>query len=156
MIGRAQGVDKFPRQPMPSRNRRAALADLGKEHLMRKLLFALLGLPLGASPLWGAGPLDNWPHWRGPQANGTAPRGNPPVKWDEKTNVKWKAALPGRGASTPIVWGDQVFVLTAIDTEKKAAAKDVPRPNPRFKKKTEPPTTYHQFVVLSYDRDTGK
>jgi outer membrane protein assembly factor BamB len=123
---------------------------------MRKLLFATLGMALGTSPLGAVNPLDNWPHWRGPRADGTAPRGNPPLKWDEKTNVKWKAPLPGRGASTPIVWGDQVFVLTAIDTGKKAAEKDIPKPDPRFPKKTEPPTTYHQFVVLSYDRASGK
>src|SRR5579871_2305023 len=48
--------------------------------------------------------LDNWHHWRGPLANGTAPKGGPPVHWDAKTNVKWKAELPGRGSATPIVW----------------------------------------------------
>src|SRR5262245_44384320 len=66
--------------------------------------------------------LDNWHQWRGPLATGMAPKGDPPVRWDEKTNIKWKAAIPGRGASTPIVWGDQVFVLTAVDTGRAADA----------------------------------
>jgi len=99
--------------------------------------------------------LDNWHQWRGPLANGTAPHGKPPVKWDDKTNIKWKSPLPGLGSSTPIVWGDLVFVLTAIDTGREAAAADIPKPDPRFQKKTTPPTTYHQFVVLAFDRKTG-
>ena len=45
------------------------------------------------------------------QANGTAPRANPPVHWDAKKNIKWKAELPGRGIATPIVWNDQVFIV---------------------------------------------
>jgi outer membrane protein assembly factor BamB len=101
-------------------------------------------------------PLDNWPHWRGPLANGTAARGDPPIQWDEKTNIRWKAAIPGRGTSTPIVWGDQVFVLTAIDTGRTAAPADLPKVDARLPKKTKPPTTYYQFVVLSLDRHTGK
>jgi outer membrane protein assembly factor BamB len=99
--------------------------------------------------------LDNWHHWRGPEANGTAPRGDPPVHWDEQKNIKWRADIPGRGSSTPIVWGDQVFVLTAVDTGRTATAADLPRPDPGFPKKTVAPTTYHQFWVISYDRATG-
>jgi outer membrane protein assembly factor BamB len=103
-----------------------------------------------------ADPLDNWPQWRGPLANGTAPRGDPPVHWDDKDHVKWKAELPGRGSATPIVWGDQVFILTAIDTGRPAAAGDLPKADPQFQKRTQAPTTYHEFVVLSFDRRTGK
>jgi outer membrane protein assembly factor BamB len=103
-------------------------------------------------------PLDNWPHWRGPLANGTAPRGKPPLVWDAKTNVAWKTALPGKGSSTPIVWGELVFVTTAVDTGKRADPKDIPRPDPRLgpKKKTEAPDTYHRFIVLAIDRRSGK
>ncbi len=53
-----------------------------------------------------------------------------PLTWDEKTNIKWKAALPGRGSATPIVWGDQVFVVTAIKTDRVADPKDLPKPDP--------------------------
>jgi outer membrane protein assembly factor BamB len=100
--------------------------------------------------------LENWPHWRGPLANGSVPRGNPPTTWDDKTNIKWKAEVPGRGSATPIVWGDRIFVLTAIDTGKQAKAEDIPKPDPKFEVKTKPPNTYHQFVVLCFDRATGK
>jgi outer membrane protein assembly factor BamB len=101
-------------------------------------------------------PLDNWHQWRGPLANGAAPRGQPPLHWDEKTNVRWKVALPGDGSATPIVWQDQVFVLTAVDTGRVADAAALPQNDPRLEKKTKAPTTYHQFLVLSYDRLTGK
>lgn len=102
------------------------------------------------------GRLDNWHHWRGPEANGTAPKADPPIKWDATTNIKWKAPLPGRGSSTPIVWGDQVFVVTAIKTDRKCDPDKLPKVDPRFKKNTDPPTHYYQFVVLSFDRQTGK
>ena len=63
---------------------------------------------------------DFWPQWRGPRATGVAPRGDPPVEWGENHNVRWKTAIPGRGLSTPIVWGELVFVTTAIPSEKRA------------------------------------
>jgi outer membrane protein assembly factor BamB len=101
-------------------------------------------------------PLDNWPQWRGPLVTGEAPRGDPPLKWDDKTNVQWKAALPGKGSATPVVWGDLVFVLAARDTGRTAAPADVPKPDPRFTARTKPPTTYYQFLVMAFDRKTGK
>lgn len=100
--------------------------------------------------------LKNWHQWRGPNANGISPGGDPPLRWDATTNIKWKAAIPGQGSSTPIVWGEQIFILTAIDTNKEARPEDLPKPDPKFEKKTVPPRTYHQYVVLSYDRATGK
>ena len=42
--------------------------------------------------------LDNWHQWRGPHANGVAPNADPPVRWDESRNVKWKVEVPGSGA----------------------------------------------------------
>jgi outer membrane protein assembly factor BamB len=99
---------------------------------------------------------DNWAQWRGPDANGTAPKADPPVTWDDKTNVRWKAPLPGRGSATPAVWGDRVFVLTAVETDRAAAAADPPKADPRFEKKTAAPANYYRFVVLCFDRGTGK
>ncbi len=61
---------------------------------------------------------NNWPHWRGPNADGLLLSGNPPIEFGETTNLKWKIELPGAGNSTPIIWGDQLFILTAIPTEK--------------------------------------
>lgn len=63
--------------------------------------------------------MKNWHQWRGPTANGVALNANPPLKWDEKTNIKWKVAIPGESSATPIVWGDKVFVISAVKTEKK-------------------------------------
>jgi outer membrane protein assembly factor BamB len=99
---------------------------------------------------------NNWPQWRGPQANGCAPHADPPVSWDESKHLKWKAPLPGRGSSTPIVWNDQVFVLAAVPTDRLATDADLPKPDPRFKKKTKPPNRFYRFLVMSFDRQTGK
>jgi outer membrane protein assembly factor BamB len=100
--------------------------------------------------------LANWHHWRGPLANGLAPHADPPIRWDEKTNVKWKAPLTGRGSASPIVWGDRVFVLTAVQTDRVATVDELPKPDPRFEKKTSPPTNFYKFLVLCFDRATGK
>src|SRR5262249_7473064 len=99
---------------------------------------------------------ENWPQWRGPLANGLAPKGDPPVKWDARTNIKWKTEIPGQGTSTPIVWGDRIFLLTAIDTGRVAADADLPRTDPAQQKRTTAPNTYHKFVVLCIDRKNGK
>jgi outer membrane protein assembly factor BamB len=53
-----------------------------------------------------------WPQWRGPLANGVAPHADPPTEWSESKNIRWK--VPGRGHATPAVWGDRVYVLTAV------------------------------------------
>jgi outer membrane protein assembly factor BamB len=55
-----------------------------------------------------------WPQWRGPNATGVSPSADPPVEWSETKNVRWKIDLPGRGASTPVIWGDRVYVSTAV------------------------------------------
>jgi outer membrane protein assembly factor BamB len=101
-------------------------------------------------------PQDNWPHWRGPNANGTAPKGDPPVKWDDRKNIKWKAPLTGKGSTTPIIWGDQVFILTAVKTDRVAKDDELPKPDPKFEKKTTVPTNFYKFLVQSFDRKTGK
>ncbi|MEW5978467.1 MAG: PQQ-binding-like beta-propeller repeat protein [Acidobacteriota bacterium] len=63
---------------------------------------------------WGAVTLANWPQWRGPLSNGTAPDArNLPVKWSETLNVVWRSPLPSWSAATPIVWGNTVFVTSA-------------------------------------------
>jgi outer membrane protein assembly factor BamB len=98
--------------------------------------------------------LDNWHHWRGPLATGFAPNAEPPLAWDEEKNIRWKASLPGRGSATPIVWGDRVFVVTAVKTDK--VADTLPEPDPRFETRTERPRNYYQFVVMCFDRSTGK
>jgi outer membrane protein assembly factor BamB len=132
----------------------------GDSQAMPKTTLLTLCAWVLATPAWAddsiPGRLANWHQWRGPEANGTAPRGDPPITWDEQTHIKWKAALPGRGSATPIVWGDQVFVLSAIKTDRTIDPAEQPKTDPRFEKKTTAPTNYYQFVVLSFDRQSGK
>jgi outer membrane protein assembly factor BamB len=126
---------------------------------MTRFLSAGLALVLGSAAVVAADfeteKLDNWHHWRGPNADGSAPKADPPTKWDAKTNIKWKAAIPGKGSSTPAVWGDRVFVLTAVKTDRIAKADELPKPDPRFETKTSPPRNFYKFVVLCFDRKTG-
>ena len=61
----------------------------------------------------------DWPWWRGPNFNGVAESNQqPPTAWNEKQNVAWKTAIPGRGHSTPIVVGGRVFLQTADDKQR--------------------------------------
>jgi outer membrane protein assembly factor BamB len=63
---------------------------------------------LGSAGLCSAAP--DWPHWRGPTRNGVSDETNLPVRWSSEENVHWKVALPGRSGSTPVIWGDRIFV----------------------------------------------
>lgn len=100
---------------------------------------------------------DHWPAWRGPNANGVAPESaDPPTTWDEKTNLKWKIDLPGPGSATPAVWGDRVFVLTAVETAREAKPDELPKLDPKFETRTTRPTKFFAFWVLCYDLATGK
>ena len=73
----------------------------------------------------------NWPGWRGPSGDGTSPEKGIPLKWSSTENIAWKAAIPGKGHSSPVVWGDRVF-LTSCLPEKE------------------------QRILLCLDRHTGK
>jgi outer membrane protein assembly factor BamB len=57
---------------------------------------------------------ENWPCFRGSDGDGTSQETNLPTKWDSVTNVVWKIAVPGVGYSSPIVWGDKLFTVTAL------------------------------------------
>jgi len=81
---------------------------------------ALVALALAAP---GAGAEAHWPAWRGPDNNGAAPQGNPPTTWSETENIKWKVALPGSGQSTPVVWGDKMFILAAAPADGSAVVR---------------------------------
>jgi outer membrane protein assembly factor BamB len=94
---------------------------------------------------------DNWPTWRGPTANGIVAQGNPPLKWSEKKNIKWKVSIPGRASSTPIIWGDNIFLTTAVPTGKEPEKKTEKRQRVAAK-----PTIPYQFKLLCLDKNTGK
>ncbi len=98
----------------------------------------------------------NWPQFRGPLASGVAPEGNPPTEWSQSKNVRWKVAIPGVGSSTPVIWNDKIFLLTAIETERKDATIPDPADQPMRQFGIKFPNRYHQFVVLCLDRASGK
>jgi outer membrane protein assembly factor BamB len=94
-----------------------------------------------------------WPQWRGPLGTGVAPHANPPVEWSEAKNVRWKIALPGKGHSTPIVWGHRVFITTAAPYGEALPAKYSGAPGGH----DEAPITHRQkFMLLAVDRRDGK
>lgn len=72
---------------------------------------------LFSTTLLAAAHAQNWPNWRGPDGISKSTEKNLPTKWDRDTNVRWKVDLPDRGNSTPVVWGDQVFVTQAIEKD---------------------------------------
>jgi hypothetical protein len=74
---------------------------------MRRAALLLLLLPIAARA-------ENWPQWRGPDANGQSHETGLPVRWSASDNVAWRVKLPGRGMSTPIIWGDRVFVTSQV------------------------------------------
>ena len=65
---------------------------------------------------------DNWPDFRGPHCNGHAASARLPLEWSESKNVKWKTAILHRGWSSPVVWGDQIWMTTARDDGKELFA----------------------------------
>jgi outer membrane protein assembly factor BamB len=82
---------------------------------MRTRLFIALTLLASCLPATGRG--EDWPQFRGPNGSATAAESRLPAEWATDKNVAWKVKLPGYGWSSPIVWGDKVFVTTA-DSEK--------------------------------------
>ncbi|PQO25727.1 hypothetical protein C5Y96_23230 [Blastopirellula marina] len=121
----------------------------------------------------------DWANWRGPSFNGSSPSAKPPEKWSEEENVRWKVAIDGKGSSSPIIWGDKLFLLTAVpvETEKPAEVAKEPEaaqpeaPQPREESAAPPrrgprgrggfgggaaPTTPMDFTVVCLDKSTGE
>ena len=96
--------------------------------------------------------LRQWAQWRGPLSTGVAPFGDPPTEWNEAKNVKWKSRMPGNGHSSPIVWGDLVFVTAAVPFGEKVEAKPDPDPGAHDNLGV---THRHRFLALAYDRKNG-
>jgi outer membrane protein assembly factor BamB len=95
---------------------------------------------------------DAWPQWRGPLATGVAPNAQPPIEWSETKNVRWKTALPGKGHSTPIVWGDRIYLTTAIPSGPPVKPRFV-RPGAHDNLEM---TRKHEFTALAVDRKSGE
>ena len=124
-----------------------------------------------------------WGQWRGPEANGVARHADPPLTWSETENLAWKVQVPGRGTASPIVWGDKVFLLTAVPVGDPVplAAPEISRrqPRPEASRRQAPrdrrggrrarsgrggrggprgaqQVQAHRFTVLAFDRGTGE
>ena len=109
-----------------------------------------------------------WPQWRGPLVNGIAPYGDPPWQWSETNNLKWKMKIPGFGTSTPIIWENRLFILTAVPAGKRSEADETKAEaqnreqdassgrSPRGSSTSERPSEPYRFAILCLDRSTGK
>ncbi len=145
----------------------AALAGL-------MFLMTILVSPLTNPAASGIETEASWPRWRGPQDNGVA-ASDAPLQWDTSKNVKWKKAIPGKGHSTPIIWGDKIFLTTAVPTKEvespaESAASIEPPPPPvrrsgkRGKGKRgrgrgrhpQIPLVEHSFELICLDKNNGK
>jgi outer membrane protein assembly factor BamB len=104
--------------------------------------------------------VQHWPQWRGPLATGEAPHAQPPTSWGEQQNVRWKVEVPGRGKGTPIVWGDRIFLTTAVPIEPAGSeghAPDSTRASQGFRRPAVAGGAgSYQFVVLAYAREDGR
>jgi outer membrane protein assembly factor BamB len=116
----------------------------------------------------------NWPSFRGPAHTGVAPGADPPLTWSENENVRWKVKLEGKGHASPVVWGNRIYVLAAVKTERELKSRrgDVgdegvlpatwqqQQPQQQRSRRERPPrvkpTHVHQFVVSAYALDTGE
>lgn len=101
--------------------------------------------------------IDGWAKWRGPKDDGMA-RGTAPLEWSDTKNIAWKVKIPGRGMSSPIVWGDKIFLTTAIpnETAPQAAAPAAPTRGRGAGGGAGAKGVNHRFVVYCVDRKSGK
>ncbi len=99
-----------------------------------------------------------WPQCRGPDADGVASHADPPTTWSEGENVRLKVAIPGRGQSTPVIWGDSIFLLTAIPVDEAAAAASEQAAADKMANQQWPPAVTpveQRFVVMALSRQDG-
>lgn len=127
--------------------------------MIRWLTISILTLSVLTGPAPAGSTQDHWPTWRGPLGSGVAPTGNPPLTWSETQNIRWKVPVPGKGTSSPVVWGDRIFFLTAIETDHVAtpeptqtAEPNEPTPFHGGKK----PKNLHKFDVVCLDLAAGR
>jgi outer membrane protein assembly factor BamB len=95
---------------------------------------------------------DQWPQFRGPGSTGVADDPALPDKWSQTENIAWKTPIPGVGWSSPIIWGDRIFVTTVISS----ADVEKPKKGLYFGGERKPPTDEHRWMVYAVDFATGK
>lgn len=113
------------------------------------LLLALTSLPLGSFAA------DSWPQFRGPDGQGHAQADRAPVHWSETENIVWKTPIPGRGWSSPVVLGKQIWMTTAIEIPVSAEEHErikAGSPVKHLELGIDQSVTFHAICV---DRETG-
>ncbi len=102
----------------------------------------------------------NWPQWRGPDGSGISNEKNLPSEWSPTKNIKWKVPIDGRAHSSPIVWGNRIFLTTAVEGSVVPGAKAVNHTGDDGKPFLHPDSVgadkKHTFKVICIDRDSGK
>jgi outer membrane protein assembly factor BamB len=125
---------------------------------VRIVVFASVVLASAVSPVARLA-AENWPQWRGPGGQGVSSEKLLPTVWGPDKNIVWKTALPGTGHSSPIVWGDRVFVTSVNEGEVVPGAKAVTHMQ-EGKEFIHPDSVAadkkHTFRVLALDATTGK
>jgi outer membrane protein assembly factor BamB len=116
---------------------------------MRRIL--LVSLVLIAVPLT-ATQAPQWPQFRGPGATGVGADLRLPDTWSATENIVWKAAIPGVGWSSPIVWNDTIFLTSVI----RAQAGEAPKPGLYFGGERPTPSDEHRWMVFGVDFTSGK
>src|ERR1051325_1208297 len=84
----------------------------GKRRRLRALLI-VIGFTIAGGGARGQNA--NWAQWRGKDGSGISAEKDLPTEWSDTKNVRWKTMIPGRGHSSPIVWGDRVFLTTSVE-----------------------------------------
>ena len=107
--------------------------------------------PTRAKPANAAG---SWPSFRGPNASGVAEGQNLPDKWDAKTgeNILWRTAIPGLAHSSPVIWGNRVYVTSAVSSDPKATF----RPGLYGDGDASKDRSTHKWMIYAVDKQTGK
>ncbi len=96
---------------------------------------------------------DDWPQWRGPLGTGVSPAAQPPIEWSETSHIRRKTPLPGKGHSTPIVWGERIFLTAALPYGASLKPRLPTRPGAHDNLAL---TQAHEFAVLAVSRKSGK
>src|SRR5262249_27203405 len=86
--------------------------------VMKQVATLLVSFVLAVSAAFSQEPSPNWPRWRGPNADGVAEGRNLPTRWSKTENIRWSVELPGWGTSSPVVYGDRVFVTSHLKDRK--------------------------------------
>jgi outer membrane protein assembly factor BamB len=130
---------------------------------MHRWIPITIALALLSTPRYSAAPADdNWPQWRGPAGLGISAAASYPEEWAPDKNIAWKTPVPGRGHSSPIVWGNRVFLTTSIEGGKAPEGHKAPvhlgfdlKPG-YLHPDSVGSDLLHTLKVFAFDTETGK